>query len=344
MQQVVIEKAGSYDQLQVVDKPDLELKAGEVLIQCRACGVNFADCCVRMGVYTSAKVYKGWPITPGFEVAGEVLAVGEGVENYQPGDRVIACTRFDGYSSQLSIPEAFVVPLPAEMSFEQGASIPTIFLTAYFGLIERANVRSGERILVHSAAGGVGSALVQLAKIKGCHVTGVVGSSHKVDTVLKLGADAVIDKSTESLWGRAEAISPEGYDIVLDANGAETLAESYSHMAPGGRLVVYGFHTMLSKGRGRLNWPKAAWDYLRTPRFNPLNMTSENHSVLAFNLSFLFDKTNMFSEIMTEVLAWFQEGRLQLPPISSFPMSKVQEAHRALESGQTVGKIILLPD
>ena len=343
MQQVVIERAGSYEQLQIKEKPDLTPTQGQLVIDCKACGVNFADCCVRMGVYSSAKVYKGWPITPGFEVAGAVRAIGAGVHSFQVGDRVIACTRFDGYSSQLCVPEAYVLPLPQGFSFEQGASIPSVFLTAYYGLIEKANPRKGERVLIHSAAGGVGSALIQLAKLKGCHVTAVVGAAHKVEAARSLGADAVIDKSTEALWPSAEAIQADGFDIVLDANGAETLSQSYAHLAPGGRLVVYGFHTMLSKGRGQLNWLKAAWDYLRTPRFNPLEMTSDNRSVLAFNLSYLFDKIDYFQETLGQILEWFETGALQFPSITTYPIRAVQEAHKALESGKTVGKIVLIP-
>jgi NADPH:quinone reductase-like Zn-dependent oxidoreductase len=196
-------------------------------------------------------------------------------------------------------------------------------------------------VLVHSAAGGVGGALLQLGKIAGCRMVGVVGASHKVDTAKRLGADAVIDKSREQLWTVAERLAPEGYDVILDANGVETLRQSYQHLAPAGKLVVYGFHTMLPRQGGRPNYAKLALDFLRTPRFNPLNLCNDNKSVLAFNLSYLFHKAEILREGMERLVGWVEAGRIQAPPVQTFPLERVAEAHRALESGDTVGKLVL---
>jgi NADPH:quinone reductase-like Zn-dependent oxidoreductase len=343
MKKIVIDKAGNYDRLQLKEFPDLKPGPGEILIETRAIGVNFADCCVRMGVYSSAKEFIGWPITPGFEVSGVVQAVGEGVTRFKPGQNVIAVTFFGGYSTHVAVREELAFALPPTMTYEEGASIPAIFLTAYYALFELAHPHPGDTILVHSAAGGVGSTLVQLGKQAGCKVVGVVGSSHKVDAVKQLGADLVIDKSKADLWKEAKKFAPNGYDVVLDANGIETLSESYNHLSAGGKLIVYGFHTMFSKGRGKPNWIKMAWDYFRTPRFNPLNMTNENHSVMAFNLSYLFNKSHFLSEAMHTILRSLEEKRIAPPPITTFPLEKAADAHRALESGQSVGKLILLP-
>ena len=216
-----------------------------------------------------------------------------------------------------------------------------MFLTAWFALFELANVRHGERVLVHSAAGGVGGALVQLAKTAGCHVTAVVGSTHKIENAERHGADAVIDKQTDNLWETAKRLSPHGFDIVLDANGVATLAESYAHLAPMGRLVVYGFHTMLPRGRGKPRWLKLAWHYLRTPRFDPLRMTKQNRSVLAFNLSFLSEKTDLLNEAMNKIIELLVTGRIQALRTTAFPFDEAALAHKALETGQTVGKLIL---
>lgn len=342
MKSVVIERPGSYDKLLIKEKKLSSLKEDEVLISCKACGVNFADCCVRMGVYRSAKVYVGWPITPGFEVAGFVEEVGDKVDKFKPGQRVGAITLFGGYTTHLIVKEKQVSPLPDEISFVQGAGFPVIFLTAGYALNELAHPREGLSILVHSAAGGVGSALVQLGKIAKCHVTGVVGGSHKVESVEKLGADHIIDKSKNNLWKEAEKICPNGFDIILDANGPETLRQSYKHLAPGGKLVVYGFHTMLSKDRGSPNWLKIIWDYIRIPKFNPLNMTTDNHSILAFNLSYLFKKSDLLKQEMERMVTLLVNGDIVLPEITTYPLEKVQEAHKALESGQTVGKLVLV--
>jgi NADPH:quinone reductase-like Zn-dependent oxidoreductase len=224
---------------------------------------------------------------------------------------------------------------------EQAAGFPTIFLTAWFALFELAHPRPGARLLVHSAAGGVGGALVQLGRLAGARVIGVVGATHKLAPVLGLGAEAVIDKSREALWREAERLSPEGYDVVLDANGVSTLMQSYRHLAPAGKLVVYGFASMLPRSGRRPSRLRLLWDYWRTPRFDPLRMSNRNRSVLAFNLSFLFDRPGLFEEAMGELLGWLAEGRIRLPKITVYPLEEAAVAQHALETGQTVGKLIL---
>ncbi len=197
------------------------------------------------------------------------------------------------------------------------------------------------KILVHSAAGGVGGALLQLGKIAGCRMTAVVGSSHKVDTALAFGADCVIDKSKEDLWTKAEEICPDGFDVVFDANGPATLKQSYRHLASRGKLVSYGFHSMLSTRAGVANYFKLIFEYLRVPRFNPLNMTQDNKSLIAFNLSYLFHRMELLEETMGDLIKWVDEGKIKAPTLQEFPFEKVADAHRALESGKTVGKLIL---
>lgn len=342
MKKIVIEKPGSYDQLKIKEFPDPKPGKGEVLIKTAAAGVNFADCLVRMGVYSSAKEFVGWPITPGFEVSGIVSALGEGVTGFTTGQKVIGITLFGGYSTHVILPSDQVFALPEDWDLIQGAAFPTVFLTAYYALFELAHVRKGDSVLIHSAAGGVGSALVQLAKIAGCTVTGVVGSSHKTNYVKSLGADHVIDKSSQDLWTEAEKSSKEGFDVILDANGKETLQQSYAHLSNGGKLVVYGFHTMFSKGKGKPNWLKLAWDYLKTPRFNPLYMTNENRSILAFNLSYLMKKKMILEEMVKELLKWVSEGKIIPPLVKTYPLEQADAAHRDLERGNTVGKLVLL--
>ena len=178
-------------------------------------------------------------------------------------------------------------------------------------------------------------------RIAGCRVIGVVGASHKVEAVQSLGADAVIDKSTRPLWQEAERLSPDGYDIVLDANGVSTLKQSYRHLAPVGRLVVYGFHSMLPRRGGIPHRLRLAWDYWRTPRFSPFSLTTRNRSVLGFNLSFLFDKSAIMQQGLRQLLQWLEEGKLQAPRVTTYPFERVADAHRDLESAQTIGKLVL---
>ena len=343
IRKVVIHRAGSYDQLRIEPATLRAPGPDEVVIDVAAAGVNYADVIVRMGLYSSALELVGWPITPGFEVAGTVRAVGAGVRDLAVGARVLAVTFFGGYASAIVAPRAQVFALPPSLSTEQGAALPAVFLTAYFALHVLAHPRRGERILIHSAAGGVGTAAIQLAKRAGCEVTGVVGGAHKVALAKALGCDHVIDKSSEDLWERAEAISPMGFDIVLDANGVSTLAASYDHLARPGKLVVYGFAAMMPKTGGRPSYLKLAADYLRTPRFDPLEMTQHSRSVLAFNLSYLFDRLDVLREAMKLLEGCLADGSFVPPPVVTYPLEDVARAHRDIESGTTVGKLVLLP-
>ncbi len=342
MRKVVIHKPGGYDRLVIEEHPDPVAGPDEVLIDVAAIGVNYADCVTRMGLYSSARHYVGYPITPGFEVAGRVIGTGSAIHDLAEGDNVIAVTRFDAYATRLAVKRHQVVPLPASLSLEQGAGFPGVSLTAWFALFELAHPHAGSNMLVHSAAGGVGSMLVQLGKIAGCRVVGVVGAGHKVEAVRALGADAVIDKSSQSLWREAERLSPQGYEIVLDANGVSTLKQSYRHLAPVGKLVVYGFHSMLPRRGGIPHRLRLAWDYWRTPRFSPFSLTTRNRSVLGFNLSFLFDKTPVMQRGLQQLLQWLEDGSLQPPRVTTYPFERVADAHRDLESGQTVGKLVLV--
>jgi NADPH:quinone reductase-like Zn-dependent oxidoreductase len=342
LRRVVIRRPGGYERLTIeCGCDDPEPGPGEVLIDVEAAGVNFADCITRQGLYASARQLVGYPITPGFEVAGRVAALGEDVTDLVPGEPVLGVTVFGGYASRIAIPRRRVFSMPEGWDPVQAAGFPTVFLTAWYALFELAHPRPGDRVLVHSAAGGVGSALVQLARLAGCRVVAVVGAAHKVDAARAAGAGAVIDKSSQDLWVEARRHAPEGYAVVLDANGAQTLAQSYRHLAPAGKLVVYGFHGMFRKGRGRPDWLKLAWDALRTPRFNPLRMTLQNRSVLAFNLSLLGDRQDLLERGMTELLGWAGQAHIRPLATTGFALEQVAEAHRALEGGQTVGKLVL---
>ena len=341
MKRVRIHKAGGWDRLVIEDAPDPRARAGEVRVAVEAIGVNYADCIVRMGLYASAKVYVGWPITPGFEVAGRVDQVGEGVTEPKLGDRVIALTRFDGYATSVVVPAHQTIPIPEAWTMEEAAGFAVVFLTADYALFELAHPRTGAKLLVHSAAGGVGGAILQLAKAKGLETVGVVGRSDKVEAAKKLGATHVIDKSSEDLWRAAERYAPRGYDVVLDANGVATLAQSYAHLRPTGRLVIYGFHSMMRRGAGTPSWPKLAADWLRTPRFNPLDLTNDNKSVMAFNLSYLFDEREILVDATKRLMELAARGAIRPPPVRSFAFDAVADAHRAIESGTTTGKLVL---
>lgn len=342
MQVIQVSKPGGHEQLRLVDLPRAEPAPNEARVVTRAIGVNYADCIVRMGLYASAKDYVGWPITPGFEFSGTVDALGGGVTGLVPGQEVFGVTRFGGYASHVVAPAHQLFALPAGWSHAQAASFPTVFLTAWYALRELCKLRPGMRVLIHSAAGGVGGASTQVAVACGCEVTAVVGAPHKVETARASGAAHVLDRSQVRLEPALTAIAPQGFDVVLDPNGPATLAQSYRHLGPAGRLIVYGFHTLMARGKDRPSYLKLVSGYLRTPRFNPFDMNQHNKGVLGFNLSYLFERSPLLAEAMKELMAWVESGKIWPLPLTEVPFSEVARAHEALESAQSVGKLVLM--
>jgi synaptic vesicle membrane protein VAT-1 len=340
MRSVVIKKPGTHQQIVIENLPRPACGPDQILIDVAAIGVNYADCIIRMGLYASAKQLHGYPITPGFEIAGRVAQVGANVSGFVVGEEVIGLTLFGGYCECIALTADRVFKSPQNVSTSQGAALPTVYLTAWFCVHELSLVRAGQRVLVHSAAGGVGGALVQLCKLAGAKVIGVVGRETKVATAKSLGCDRVVVKS-KNMWRELVTNSTEKFDVIFDANGVETLSDSYRHLAPAGKLVIYGFHTMLPKN-GRLNWFKLAWFWLRTPRFSPLDMTQANKSVLACNLSFLSAKSELLRTGMLWLLERFSSGVLSPPTVTTFALEQVVAAHKLIESGNSVGKLVLM--
>jgi NADPH:quinone reductase-like Zn-dependent oxidoreductase len=327
-----------------------------ITVRVAACGVNYADICIRWGLYTSWNLFGGGRRpgqggkgdVPGFEFSGTVEAVGKAVKSVRVGDPVFGVSLFGSYTSRIVVPAHQVFKRPASLSASAAAALPCVAMTSWFAVQMQASPLAtlGRWVLVHSAAGGVGSCLVQMCKIKGWKVVGVVGSAHKVAECQRLGADVVIDKSSEDLWQAAKRAAPRGFAAVFDANGVATLADSYAHLEPCGKLIVYGFHTMLPREGGVLGvlqWLRLVRDYLATPRFNPLSMVPANKSVLAFNLSFLFDQRELLAGAMEEILGWIERGQLASPTVTEYALDNVREAHAALEGGRTIGKLVLLP-
>lgn len=342
MNKIVVSRPGGFRQLRLEAHASTPVAAGEVRVSTRAIGVNFADCVVRMGLYKSAREMIGFPITPGFEFAGVVDAVGDGVTDLAIGDPVFGVSLFGAYASEVVTPRELVRPLPPGLGMLEAGSFSVVFLTAWYALFQLGQLKPGERVLVHSAAGGVGSAACQLASAAGAHVVGVVGSAHKVEAARQNGAAEVIDKSREDAFVAARRAAPRGYDMILDANGARSLKKSYDQLAATGRLMVYGFHTFLAHG-GLPNFFKIAWQYLVTPRFNPVEMVDRNVSIHCFNLSYLFEKRFMFELAMNDLCGQLATGKIRPLAAESYALAEAPAAHKALQSGKTVGKLVLLP-
>ncbi len=345
MKKVVISSPGGYDKLTIQNFPDLSASDNSIIVDVKAVGVNYADCLVRFGVYESAKKYVGWPITPGFEFSGIVKSIGKNVSRFKVGDEVVGITLFNAYASEVKVKENQLFHIPAGFSLIEAAGFPTVFFTAYHALFQLVKIYPASHVLVHSAAGGVGSALVQLAKAFNFKVTGVVGSSHKVQDVKNLGADFVIDKSNQDLWIEAKKVCPDGYDVIFDANGYTTLKDGYNHLRAVGKIITYGAHSLMPKGgSGRVNYFKALVGLIKSPRFSPLQLITDNKAVIGFNLSFLFARQDLAIEAMTDLMRLALEKKIKPLKTTTFKFSEVGLAHKALESGATVGKIVLVID
>lgn len=321
-----------------------------VILENESFSVNYADVCIRWGLYESAKRFVGYPIVPGFDVAGRVAKVGSTVTSLKPGDRVFGCTLFGAYSSRVLIPAMQLRPIPDGLSMGRAAALPAVSLTALHALSlaghfpEKSKYKN-KAILIHSAAGGVGSMLVQMSRILGLGpIVGVVGSSSKVDEAKSLGCDVVIDKSTEDLWDTAERAAPSGFSTIMDANGVATLKQSYDHLAATGRLIVFGFHSNLPMGKSALDplqWIKMASKANKMPTFDAMDMVTSNKSVLGFNLSFFADESDIVSDLFDQICVWLKYEKLKVPRVTELEMERIVEAHELIQSGKSVGKIVI---
>jgi NADPH:quinone reductase-like Zn-dependent oxidoreductase len=332
MRAVVITKHGGPSVLEVQEQSDPTLGPGEVRIDVAACGINFADVMARMGLYADA------PKTPcvvGYEVAGTVLELGDGVEGLIPGQRVFASTQFGGYASQVAVPAHNVVPLSDELSFEQGAAIPVNYGTAWAGLIGYGSLQPGERVLVHSAGGGVGIAATQIAKRVGAEVYGTA-SPGKHARCEELGVEHVIDY-TKSGWERG---LPK-FDVILDAVGGKSFRTSYDLLRPGGRLVAFGASSVVSGQRKNL--VTALRTVIRMPRFNMIKQMSESKAVIGLNMLSLWKDRGTLQPWIAPLRELLDDGAVKPVIAGSFSFEEAGAAQSMITERKNVGKVVLVP-
>src|SRR5215470_3890441 len=304
MRSVWIPRTGPPEVLEVREGPDPQPGPGEVLVRVRASGVNFADVMARLGLYPDAPRR---PCVVGYEVAGTIERVGAGVDGQlTAGRRVVALTRFGGYAEAVSVPASQVFPLPEKMSFPEGAAIPVNYLTAVLMLRHFGNVRRGDRVLVHAAAGGVGMAAIQLCRLAGASVIGTASAS-KHAALRDAGVAHAIDYRTQDFEAEVKRITGgRGVDIALDATGA--FRQSYRCLAPLGRLVMFGFSTAASgMTPSRLS---TLAKVLTIPWFHPIRLMNDNRAVMGVNLGRLWDNLEMLRREMQALLADFAHERL----------------------------------
>jgi NADPH:quinone reductase-like Zn-dependent oxidoreductase len=333
---VVITKHGGPEALQVQERPDPPLAPGQVRIAVAAAGINFADVMARMGLYQDAPKP---PCVVGYEVAGTVLEFGEGVADSHPelshGQRVLAGTQFGGYASQVAVPAADVVALPDSLTFEQGAAIPVNYATAWAGLIGYGVLAPGERVLLHSAGGGVGIAATQIAKRAGAEVYGTASPS-KHERIRELGVDRAIDYTSPG-WERGIG----QFDVVLDAVGGHSFRTSYSLLAPGGRLVAFGASAVVSGERK--NVVTALKAVARMPRFNLIKQMAESKAVIGLNMLTLWKDRGSLQPWIAPLQEMLHDGTIKPVVAGDFAFEDAGAAQTMIVQRRNVGKVVLTP-
>lgn len=335
MKQIWITKVGGPEVLQPKDAPDPEAKAGEVRIRVKASGVNFADLMARLGLYPDAPKL---PAVVGYEVAGVVDQIGAGA-NFKAGDRVGAITHFGGYSDTVVVPSDLVYPLPSKLSFEEGAAIPVNYLTAWLMLVEQGNVKKGDQVLIHAAAGGVGQAALQICKWRGAEVFGTASAS-KHARLKELGVSRCIDYHSQDFEAEVKRMTNgRGVTIILDAVGGDSYRKSYRCLAPLGKLMMFGASSF-STGESR-SLLSVAKGFLQMPTFKPIPLMNQNRGVMGFNLGHLWDAKDMLRQAIADILKNIEAGIFKPLVDKTFPLEKAGEAHAYLHAHKNFGKVIL---
>ena len=302
-------------ELSVEQHPDPEPGSGEVLVQVRAAGVNGADMLQRRGLYPAPP---GSPQDiPGLELAGEVAALGPGAARFEEGDRVMAIVGGGGQAELAVVHERALMPVPEGLDWPEAGGTPEVFVTAHDALFSQVGLRSGERLLVHGGAGGVGTAAIQLGRAAGATVTATVRHEELRGEVEALGA---------------RAIAPEGfgeqgpYDVIIELVGAPNLAENVDSLATGGRIVVIGV------GAGA----KA--------QLNLVALMGKRGGIRASTLRArpLEEKAIATRRVEREVLPLLADGRVRVPVAASFPIEEAEAAYERFAAGGKLGKIVVL--
>ena len=343
MRAVVITENGDPEVLQIQERPDPAVGAGEVRIKVEAAGINFADLLARTGMYPDAPKP---PSVVGYEVSGTIESLGEGVTNLATGDRVLAGTQFNGYAELVVASAEDVIPLPESLSFEQGAAIPVNYATAYAGLVLMGGLREGDRVLIHAAAGGVGIAGSQIARNIGAEVFGTASAS-KHDAIRSHGVDHPIDYRGSDFEAAVNEITGgEGIDVALDAIGPSSFRKDYRLLRPGGRLICFGI-SEAQTGTGR-NLPGlikglASMATATMPWWKSLAIMNENKGVFGLNMLSWWKTEGSIKRAIDPLRADFEAGRLVPVVAESFPFEQAAAAHRFIHERRNVGKVVLVP-
>jgi len=336
MRQVWIPRIGGPEVLELREAADPEPGRGEARIRVHAAGVSFADIMARMGLYQDAPKL---PAVVGFEVAGEIDKLGPDLDGPAPGERVLALTRFGGYSDRICVPVEQLRPIPDSLSFDAAAAIPVNYLTAWLMLVHLGNLHSGDRVLVHSVAGGVGQAAVQICRSRGAEVIGTA-SAPKHERLRELGVGHCIDYRNQDFEREVMRITAgKGVTIALDAVGGESFKKSYRCLEHLGRLYLFGVSS-LAPGRKRSLY-HALRGLIKLPSFKSVALMQENRGVHGVNLGHLWHRPVLLGNMLSDILELVEDGTLTPVVDSTFALEQASQAHERIQSRQNFGKVVL---
>ena len=335
MRKVVYPKVGGVDSIQIVEEDDLIPEYGEVCVRIHRAGINFADLMMRQGLYGSNPDY---PFTPGYEAAGEILSIGEGVDGLSEGQRVLAMTGFGGYSEMVCLDSNRIIPLPDSVSFDQAAALPVTYGTAYHMLVYLGNLSEGDTVLVHHAAGGVGTAVAQICQAYG--VSKVIGtaSAPKKEFVESLGMHFVDSKSEDFVSVCKSLTDGKGVNHAIDPVGGKHLMRSYKALCRGGKLYCFGASSAVKGEKRSVATAMSMW--ATTPKFDPLKMMRSNKAVFGVHMG-LLDDESIFKGHLEALSDMLLKGKIDPIIDSVWRFEQVSEAQKHMHDRKNRGKILL---
>ena len=329
-----ISKAGSLNNIKLVEEKLREPEENEVTIEVKAIGLNFADLFAIQGLYSATP--KG-SFIPGLEYSGMVTKKGKNVLDYEIGMRVMGTIRFGAYTTHLNIDPLYIIKLPEDWSFEEGASFIVQSLTAYYSLVELGNIKQDYTVLIHSAAGGVGIYANRIAKIYNAFTIGTIGSESKRNFLINEGYDEIIFRSNNFSKKLRHILEDRKLNIVLESIGGKIFEDSFKLLAPSGRIIIYGGAQFMSHS-AKPDYLKLIPKYLFRPRVDPLSLSNLNKSIMGFNLIYLWDRPNELKVMIKNIL----EMNLKKPHIGKvYPFRNLMEALRYFQSGRSIGKVVV---
>lgn len=332
---VLVRNGQAQNAFELQELPPLTCKSHEVRVGVKAFGLNFADVVARLGQYQDCPPL---PTVIGYEAVGHILETGSEVTHLKVGQRVVAFTRFGGYATEVVSDSRAVVPVADSLSNGEAAALATQYCTAWFSACMAINLWHNDHVLIHAAAGGVGIALTQIAKQAGCTVYGTAGSDKKLTLLKEQGVDVPINYKTHDFADVIRKTAPNGkIDVVFDSIGGDYVKKGIKLLNSGGRMVCFGAADM--SGANKL---QVAYKALQFGFYHPVQFMMRSISLTGVNMLRIADnKPEVLQQCLQQVAKGAEQGYLKPVVSSVYSISQLAEAHQALESRQTTGKVVV---